>query len=174
MCRTVRIPGLPSLEKTIRSTATLPGHGPDIVFEHGRDATLLPKIPGGSLYVENGVFDLGAEVGVRLAIGGLRTNIKYEGQVATCSVEEGIQIVGEAPPFGSADMWLNLADGEPDGTDIDYGIRLRAASPLEAPALMVISAFMRGRVSGFASQYRENVLAAIPDSYTAAESIEPL
>lgn len=168
----MRLPGLPSLEKSIQSTAFVPGHDPAVVFEHGRDAKLLPKIPGGNLYVENDMFAPGAAVGVRLAIRGLKTNIRYEGQVTTCSVEEGIQIVGEAPPFGSADMWLNLATSEVDGTDIDYGILLRAANPLEVPALVVISAFMRGKVDKFADQYRQNVMAAIPPMAAIPQDIE--
>ena len=153
-----------SLEKTLKFEDIVPGQSPQAVFNHGREAGLLPNIRCLEIAVDNSRFDVGAGVHARIAIAKLRLNVGFEGAVTDCSLEEGIRIAGEAPPFGGASMWLKMSSIE-EGTHIDYGINLRAQDVTRLGALSFMSLALNRGVEGFASQYKENVLGAIALSH---------
>jgi hypothetical protein len=150
----------PSLNKSLRYSYSVPGHTPSVLFEHGRDVDVIPKVPGFKLYVEGGRFVVGAAVRVQLAVAQLSAGIGFEGEVITSSLDEGIAVLGEVLPFGGATLWLNMNQSE-EGTQIDYGINMRAGHIGMLPMLTLISLAVDNRARDFAGLYEQNVVRAI-------------
>ena len=165
----MRLP-LPSLERNLKFVDAVPGHAPPTVFEYSRDATLLPSVPGFELVVDDDTFAAGAAVRARLAVARLRTEVGFHGEVNECSLDKGITVRGEAPSFGSASLWLRLDSCE-GGTQVDYGIDLRAENMRVLPALAIVACVLSKKAEAFAALYRQNIVSAIVEASTTAAAI---
>ena len=153
--------GFLNLERKLKFADHVDGYRPDQLFDYGRNASLVPRPPGFSLYVPGNTFNPGVDVRIELKSEALRLDIGFEGKVDSCSLESGIAVSGLAKPLGHAEMWLKMNPSELNGTDLDYGIVLTAANMSMLPIVMTAQGLLKVSAARFADQYRNNVIQAI-------------
>lgn len=121
-------------------------------------------VDGLSLETDVKKFAMGAFVRVGLVVA--KRSFHIDAEVTEFDPGEHIKIEGESH-VGNAALWLDLAAGDQDGTDIGYGLRIchgwttRMAEPM-------VARHLRETMPHFAALYRQNVIVKLTDLRAAS------